>query len=90
MEGNMEEVSIMVGNLRNMAIDMGSEITNQNQQVDRINLMVRTGINCLFASLFLKKTNLVLFSLYHKLNFYVKTFSVCFIGCLQRSTNIDG
>src|SRR5579875_523729 len=40
MENNMEEVSIMVGNLRNMAIDMGSEITNQNTQIDRINLMV--------------------------------------------------
>lgn len=36
----MEEVSIMVGNLRNMAIDMGSEIGNQNTQIDRINLMV--------------------------------------------------
>ncbi|ODM98218.1 Synaptosomal-associated protein 25 [Orchesella cincta] len=39
MENNMEEVSIMVGNLRNMAIDMGSEISNQNTQIDRINLM---------------------------------------------------
>lgn len=40
MENNMEEVSIMVGNLRNMAIDMGSEIGQQNNQIDRINLMV--------------------------------------------------
>ncbi len=40
MENNMEEVSNMVGNLRNMAIDMGSEIGNQNQQLDRINCMV--------------------------------------------------
>ncbi|OXA57706.1 synaptosomal-associated protein 25 [Folsomia candida] len=39
MESNMEEVSIMVGNLRNMAVDMGSEIGNQNNQIDRINLM---------------------------------------------------
>jgi hypothetical protein len=47
MEGNMEEVSIMVGNLRNMAIDMGSEIGNQNNQIDRINLMVRkSSRNC--------------------------------------------
>lgn len=41
----MEEVSIMVGNLRNMAIDMGSEISNQNTQVDRINLMVSANTN---------------------------------------------
>lgn len=34
------QVSIMVGNLRNMAVDMGSEIGNQNNQIDRINLMV--------------------------------------------------
>lgn len=40
MENNMEEVSNMIGNLRNMAIDMGSEINNQNQQLDRINCMV--------------------------------------------------
>lgn len=40
MENNMEEVSNMVGNLRNMAVDMGSEISNQNQQLDRINVMV--------------------------------------------------
>jgi len=39
MEQNMQEVSIMVGNLRNMAVDMGGEIGNQNQQIDRINLM---------------------------------------------------
>jgi len=36
MEGNMEQVNTMVGNLRNMSIDMGSELENQNQQVDRI------------------------------------------------------
>ncbi|OXA52140.1 synaptosomal-associated protein 25 [Folsomia candida] len=38
MEGNMGQVSTMVGNLRNMAIDMGSEIENQNRQLDRVNL----------------------------------------------------
>jgi len=37
MEDNMGQVSTMIGNLRNMAIDMGSEIDNQNRQVDRIN-----------------------------------------------------
>ncbi|XP_041352440.1 synaptosomal-associated protein 25-like isoform X1 [Gigantopelta aegis] len=37
MENNIVEVAGMIGNLRNMAIDMGSEITAQNRQVDRIN-----------------------------------------------------
>jgi len=30
----------MIGNLRNMAIDMGSELENQNRQLERINLKV--------------------------------------------------
>ncbi|XP_077536971.1 synaptosomal-associated protein 25kDa isoform X5 [Haemaphysalis longicornis] len=37
MEDNMVQVSTMIGNLRNMAIDMGSEIESQNRQIDRIN-----------------------------------------------------
>jgi len=37
MEDNLGQVNTMVGNLRNMAIDMGSELENQNRQVDRIN-----------------------------------------------------
>ncbi|UXI16648.1 delta glutathione-S-transferase [Sarcoptes scabiei] len=37
MEDNMGQVSTMIGNLRNMAIDMGSEISSQNAQLDRIN-----------------------------------------------------
>lgn len=37
MEDNMGQVSTMIGNLRNMAIDMGSEIGSQNNQLDRIN-----------------------------------------------------
>lgn len=41
MENNMGEVNTMIGNLRNMAIDMGSELENQNRQIDRINLKVR-------------------------------------------------
>lgn len=40
MEDNMGQVNTMIGNLRNMAIDMGSELENQNRQVDRINLKV--------------------------------------------------
>nr|XP_045622171.1 synaptosomal-associated protein 25-like isoform X12 [Procambarus clarkii] len=37
MEDNMGQVNTMIGNLRNMAIDMGSEIENQNRQITRIN-----------------------------------------------------
>ncbi|CAF1279948.1 unnamed protein product [Rotaria sordida] len=36
MEENLQQVSTMVGNLRNMACDMGNEIGNQNVQIDRI------------------------------------------------------
>lgn len=37
MDENLGQVNSMLGNLRNMAIDMGSELENQNKQVDRIN-----------------------------------------------------
>ena len=40
MEENLVAVSGMVGNLRNMAVDMNSEITAQNKQLDRINIQV--------------------------------------------------
>ena len=33
----MQQIGAMVGNLRNMANDMGGEITRQNDQLDRIN-----------------------------------------------------
>ena len=36
----MQQVSTMIGNLRNMATDMGTEVGNQNSQLDRINLKV--------------------------------------------------
>lgn len=45
MEQNIGEVSGMIGNLRNMAIDMGNEIGSQNRQIDRINQKV--GFNTL-------------------------------------------
>jgi archaellum component FlaC len=40
MEDNMVQVNTMVGNLRNMALDMGSELENQNRQIDRIKCKV--------------------------------------------------
>jgi hypothetical protein len=36
MEENLQQVSTVIGNLRNMACDMGNEIENQNKQIDRI------------------------------------------------------
>ncbi len=41
MENNMTEVTGMITNLRNMAVDMGSEIDSQNRQIDRINAKVK-------------------------------------------------
>merc|ERR1711899_42481 len=44
MEENMEQVSAMIGNLRNMANDMGGELENQNCQLDRINMKAASDI----------------------------------------------
>ena len=43
MEQNLGEVSGMIGNLRNMAVDMSTEIDSQNRQCDRINQKVTYG-----------------------------------------------
>lgn len=40
MEEDVGQVNTMIGNLRNMALDMGSELENQNRMVDRINAKV--------------------------------------------------
>ena len=37
MEDNMQAVGGILGNLKNMASDMGEEIEKQNKQLDRIN-----------------------------------------------------
>ncbi|XP_029983045.1 synaptosome associated protein 23.1 isoform X3 [Sphaeramia orbicularis] len=36
MEENLEAVGSIIGNLKTMAVDMGSEIDKQNKQIDRI------------------------------------------------------
>ncbi|KAM4543283.1 synaptosome associated protein 23.1 isoform 2-T2 [Odontesthes bonariensis] len=36
MEENLDMVGSIVGNLKNMALDMGNEIDSQNKQIDRI------------------------------------------------------
>ncbi|XP_042911091.1 synaptosomal-associated protein 25 [Parasteatoda tepidariorum] len=42
MEENMQQVSSVLGNLKNMALDMGNEIDSQNVQVDRINMKAQS------------------------------------------------
>ncbi|XP_062973731.1 synaptosomal-associated protein 23 [Elgaria multicarinata webbii] len=37
MEENLTQVGSILGNLKNMALDMGNEIDSQNKQIDRIN-----------------------------------------------------
>lgn len=41
MDENLGQVNTMIGNLRNMALDMGSELENQNQQIEKISTKVR-------------------------------------------------
>ena len=36
MDENVQQVATMVGNLRNMAIDMGTEVSNQNKVLDSL------------------------------------------------------
>ncbi|KAA0202605.1 hypothetical protein HAZT_HAZT002056 [Hyalella azteca] len=36
MEENLGQVSSMIDNLRNMAVDMGSELDSQNRQISRL------------------------------------------------------
>ena len=45
MEDNMQQVGSVLGNLKNMAADMGQEIDRQNKQLDKIGAKVRLKIN---------------------------------------------
>lgn len=40
MDENLAQVGNILGNLKNMALDMGNEIDAQNKQIDRINVKV--------------------------------------------------
>ncbi|XP_063145957.1 synaptosomal-associated protein 23 [Candoia aspera] len=42
MEENLTQVGHILGNLKNMAVDMGTEIDSQNKQIDRINEKAET------------------------------------------------
>jgi hypothetical protein len=59
MEENMGQVNTMIGNLRNMALDMGSELENQNRQIDRINRKVSISFRMSFFRFCLLSTGLV-------------------------------
>lgn len=61
MEENMGQVNTMIGNLRNMALDMGSELENQNRQIDRINRKVRLELIDNFKIVLFLCTNLYIF-----------------------------
>ncbi|XP_018415562.1 PREDICTED: synaptosomal-associated protein 23 isoform X3 [Nanorana parkeri] len=37
MEENLNQVGSILGNLKNLALDMGNEIDSQNKQIDKIN-----------------------------------------------------
>lgn len=61
MENNMGEVNTMIGNLRNMALDMGSELENQNRQIDRINCKVFSYFRRFLCFWFIFEYNLINF-----------------------------
>ena len=61
MEENMQQVSTMIGNLRNMAQDMGTEVSNQNSQLDRINLKVLPLFDHIYLSIYIKSLHFLLY-----------------------------
>lgn len=42
MDENLGQVNTMIGNLKNMALDMGSELENQNQQIEKISTKTKS------------------------------------------------
>jgi len=44
MEENVRQVSMMLGNLKNMALDMNNEVEGQTQQLERIKMKVFNAI----------------------------------------------
>lgn len=85
MEENMGQVNTMIGNLRNMAIDMGSELENQNRQIDRINLKVRGSATNIYRNLRLvcllyacskNKCSLPAASTSHELQIFIKLLTI--------------
>ena len=48
MEDNMQQVGSVLGNLKNMAADMGQEIDRQNQQLDKVGAKVQYFLEIFF------------------------------------------
>lgn len=71
MDENLVQVSSMIGNLRNMAIDMGSEIENQNQLITRVQLKVSD----YFISSFLFKISQIIKTITNKFSFFIIIFA---------------
>jgi synaptosomal-associated protein 25 len=44
MENNLSEVSAIVGNLHNMALDMERELNKQNKQIDKMIVKVHCSL----------------------------------------------
>ena len=49
MEDNMQQVGSVLGNLKNMAADMGQEIDRQNKQLDKVGAKVKHRLNILHS-----------------------------------------
>uniref|UniRef100_A0A8B9P8D1 Synaptosomal-associated protein n=1 Tax=Apteryx owenii TaxID=8824 RepID=A0A8B9P8D1_APTOW len=54
MDENLAQVGNILGNLKNMALDMGNEIDAQNKQIDRINVKETLDLTCKKAPCFVK------------------------------------
>lgn len=50
MDENLGQVNTMIGNLRNMALDMGSELENQNIQIEKIKSKVNHVLDNYYTS----------------------------------------
>lgn len=57
MDENLGQVNTMIGNLRNMALDMGSELENQNIQIEKIKSKVNHVIDNYYLLYKLKYKN---------------------------------
>lgn len=67
MDENLGQVNTMIGNLRNMALDMGSELENQNQQIEKISTKVNdssTNELCLYRFKLFKDIKKIVKSLF--------------------------
>ena len=74
MDDNLVQVGSMIGNLRNMAIDMGTEIENQNNLIGRVEKKVGGKFFCMKLILKIIVLFLKLKKKKKKINKYSKNF----------------